>query len=185
MEGLYGKRMLIIGMGAIGSAIAKRAVAFEMKVIGLEKAIPGHLGEELTILPMEHLDNELESADVLVVAVPYTPETHNLIDARRIGLLKPGAMVIGISRGNIIEEDALVARLRDGTLAGAGLDVYAEEPVPADSPLWDTLNLVMTPHCAPVSSITDDREMDIILENVRRFVAGEPLLNVCDKVAGY
>jgi phosphoglycerate dehydrogenase-like enzyme len=185
MDGLYGKRMLIIGMGNIGSAIAKRAAAFEMKVVGLEKDVSGRLGEESALLPMDHLDNELERADVLVVAVPYTPETDNLIDARRIALLKPGAVVLGISRGKIIDEDALIARLREGTLAGAGLDVYAEEPVPADSPLWDTPNLVMTPHCAPVSPITDDREMDIIVENVRRFVEGEPLLNTCDKVAGF
>ena len=185
MDSLYGKRMLVIGMGAIGSAIAKRAAAFEMTVVGLDKATPGHLGEEVTVLPMEHLDNELETADIIVVAVPYTPETHDLINARRIGLLKEGAVVIGISRGNIIDEDALIARLHDGTLAGAGLDVYAQEPLPADSPLWDTPNLIMTPHCAPVAPVTDDREMDIIVENVRRFVAGEPLLNTCDKVAGY
>lgn len=185
LDGLCGKRMLIIGMGNIGSAIAKRAVAFEMTVVGLEKYLPGHLGEEITVLPMEHLDNELERADILVVAVPYTAETDNLIDERRIGLLKPGAMVIGISRGKIIDEDALVARLADGSLAGAGLDVFAEEPLPADSPLWDAPNLVMTPHCAPVSPVTADREMDIIVENVRRFAEGEPLLNTCDKVAGF
>lgn len=185
MDSLYGKRMLIIGMGTIGSAIAKRALAFEMTVIGLEREVSGRLGEEVTLLPMEHLDNELERADVLVVAVPYTRETDNLLDARRIGMLKQAAVVIGISRGKIIDEDALVARLRDGTFAGAGLDVYAEEPVPPDSPLWDTPNLIMTPHCAPVSPLTDDREMDIIVENVRRFVSGEPLLNICDKIAGY
>lgn len=185
MDGLCGKRMLIIGMGNIGSAIARRAVAFEMTVIGLDKGVPGHIGEDLTLLPMEHLDNELEDADILVVAVPYTPETDNLIDARRIGLLKHGAMVIGISRGKIIDEDALTARLRDGSLSGAGLDVFAQEPLPEDSPLWDVPNLIITPHCAPVSPVTSTREMDIIVENVRRFVEGEPLLNICDKRAGY
>ncbi len=136
MDGLYGKRMLIIGMGNIGSAIARRAVAFEMTVVGLDQGVPGHIGEDLTVLPMEHLDNELEAADILVVAVPYTPDTDNLIDARRIGLLKSGAMVIGISRGKIIDEDALAARLRDGSLSGAGLDVFAQEPLPrGQSPL--------------------------------------------------
>lgn len=185
MDGLYGKRLLIIGMGNIGSAIARRAVAFEMTVVGLDRGVSGQIGDDLSILPMEHLDNELENADILVVAVPYTPDTDNLIDARRIGLLKRGAMVIGISRGKIIDEDALVARLRDGSLSGAGLDVFAREPLPEDSPLWDVPNLIMTPHCAPVSPITADREMDIIVENVRRFVRGEPLLNTCDKRAGY
>lgn len=185
MDVLYGKRLLIIGMGNIGMAIARRAVAFEMTVIGLDPYVPGHLGEDISILPMEHLDNELQSADVVVVAAPYTAETANLIDARRIGMLKPGAMVIGVSRGRIIDEAALAARLRDGSLTGAGLDVYAEEPLPPDHFLWETPRLVMTPHCAPNSPRRRDLEMEITTENIRRFVAGEPLLNVCDKVAGF
>ena len=185
MQSLYGKRMLILGMGNIGSAIARRAIAFEMVVVGLDLRVPEQLAGEYPILPMEHLDNELESADVLVVAVPHTPETNNLIDAHRIATLKPGAMVIGISRGRIIDEAALAERLRDGTLGGAGLDVYAQEPLPADHFLWDTPNLVMTPHAAPNSPDTRKREMEITTENIRRFVAGEPLLNVCDKNAGF
>ncbi len=126
-----------------------------------------------------------DSDDVLVVAVPHTPETNNLISAHRIAALKPGAMVIGISRGRIIDEEALAERLRDGTLGGAGLDVYAQEPLPTDHFLWDTPNLVMTPHAAPNSPDTRKREMEITTENIRRFVSGEPLLNVCDKVAGF
>lgn len=185
MDSLYGKRMLIIGMGNIGTAIARRALAFEMTVVGLDPHVTGHLGEDLSVLPMEHLDNELEAADVMVVAAPHTTETDNLIDARRIGLLRPGAIVIGISRGGIIDEAALAARLREGTLAGAGLDVYAEEPLPPDHFLWDTPGLVMTPHAAPNSPITKDLEMEITMENVRRFVEDEPLLNVCDKAAGF
>jgi len=182
MESLFGKRMLILGMGNIGTAIARRALAFDMSVVGLDLFVPERAEGDYSILPMEHLDNELESADVLVVAVPHTPDTNNLIDARRIGLLKPGAMVIGISRGRIIDEDALAARLREGTLFGAGLDVFSEEPLPPDHVLWDTPRLIMTPHCAPNSADTRNREMEITTENVRRFVAGDPLLNVCDKV---
>lgn len=185
MDSLYGKRILIIGMGNIGTAIARRALAFEMTVVGLDVHVSGHLGEEMSLLPMEHLDNELESADILVVAAPHTPETDNLIDERRIGLLRHGAILIGISRGRIIDEAALAARLRDGTLAGAGLDVYAQEPLPPDHFLWDTPNLILTPHAAPNSPITRDMEMEITRENIRRFVEGEPLLNTCDKVAGF
>jgi phosphoglycerate dehydrogenase-like enzyme len=185
MDSLYGKRLLIIGMGNIGTAIARRALAFEMTVVGLDPHVTGHLGEDLSVLPMEHLDNELEAADVLVVAAPHTTETHNLIDARRIGSLKSGAIVIGISRGGIIDEKALAERLCEGTLAGAGLDVYVEEPLPSDHFLWDTPRLVMTPHAAPNSPITKDLEMEITMENIRRFIEGEPLLNVCDKVAGF
>ncbi len=185
MESLYGKRMLIVGMGNIGRAIARRALAFDMQVVGLDVMAPEQTTDDLTVLSMEHLDNEIGSADVLVVAVPHTAESHNLIDARRIGNLKQGAMVIGISRGRIIDEAALADRLRDGTLAGAGLDVFAEEPLPPDHFLWDTPHLVITPHCAPNSPVTRDREFEITHENIRRFVAGEPLLNVCDKVAGF
>lgn len=185
MESLFGKRMLILGMGNIGSAIAQRALGFDMEVVGLDLFVPERASGAYSILPMEHLDNELESADVLVVAVPHTSETHNLIDARRISLLKPDAMVIGISRGRIIDEEALAARLREGTLFGAGLDVFSQEPLPSDHFLWDTPRLIMTPHCAPNAADTRNREMEITTENVRRFVAGEPLLNVCDKVAGF
>lgn len=185
MDSLYGKRMLILGMGNIGTAIARRALAFEMTVVGLDLHVPDHLAGDFSILPLEHLDNELKSADVMVIAVPHTAETDNLIDVRRIGELKQGAMVIGISRGRIVDEAALAARLRDGTLAGAGLDVFAEEPLPPDHFLWETPRLVMTPHCAPNSPDTRNREFEITHENIRRFVAGEPLLNVCDKVAGF
>jgi phosphoglycerate dehydrogenase-like enzyme len=185
MTSLYGRRMLIVGMGNIGRAIANRALAFEMEVVGLDVMAPEQSTNGLTVLPMEHLDAELGKADVLVVAVPLTPDTTGLINADRIAALKPDATVIGISRGNIIDEEALAARLREGTLAGAGLDVYAAEPLPEDHPLWDTPRLVMTPHCAPNSPLTRDREFEITHENIRRFVAGEPLLNVCDKAAGF
>lgn len=185
MDSCYGKRMLVLGMGNIGSAIAKRALAMDMSVVGLDLFVPDVISAEPQILPMEHLDNELEEADVLVVAVPHTPETNGLIDARRIGLLKNGAKVIVISRGRIVDEDALVARLNDGTLSGAGLDVFAEEPLPADSPLWSTPNLVVTPHAAPNSPSTREREMDITFDNIRRFLDGDPLINVCDKAKGF
>jgi len=185
MYSVYGKRMLILGMGNIGRAIARRALAFDMDVVGLDLMAPEETTGDLRVLPMEHLDIELQTADVVMVAVPYTAETDNLIDARRIGLIKPDAVVIGISRGRIIDEAALAERLRDGSLAGAGLDVFAQEPLPADHFLWDAPNLVMTPHCAPKSAQTRDREFEITFENVRRFVGGEPLLNVCDKVAGF
>jgi len=185
MYSVYGKRMLILGMGNIGRAIARRALAFDMEVVGLDLMAPEETTGDLRVLPMEHLDTELESADVVMVAVPYTAETDNLLDGRRLGLLKPDAVVIGISRGRIIDEAALAERLRDGALAGAGLDVFAQEPLPADHFLWDVPDLVMTPHCAPRSAQTRDREFEITYENIRRFVEGEPLLNVCDKVAGF
>lgn len=185
MDSLYGKRILIIGMGNIGSAIARRALGFEMHVIGLDVRVPDVISGETPILSIEHLDHELRQADVVVVTVPRTAETEGMLDARRIGLLKDGALLIGVSRGRIVDEEALAARLREGSLAGAGLDVFSEEPLPPEHFLWDTPRLVMTPHCAPNSPSTRDREFEITVENIRRFVEDEPLLNVCDKVAGY
>lgn len=185
MYSVYGKRMVILGMGNIGRAIARRALAFDMEVVGLDLMAPEETTGDLRVLPMEHLDIELESADVVMVAVPYTADTDNLLDARRIDILKPDAVVIGISRGRIIDEAALAGRLRDGSLAGAGLDVFAQEPLPADHFLWDTPNLVITPHCAPRSAQTRDREFEITYDNIQRFLADEPLLNVCDKAAGF
>lgn len=146
MDSLYGKRMLILGMGNIGRAIAKRAIAFDMSVVGLDLMAPEESGEDLVVRPLEHLDNELEHTDVLMVAVPYTPDTDNLISAERIAKLKPGAIIIGISRGKIINEEAMAEALRSGALSGAGLDVFAQEPLPEDSFLWDVPNLVITPH---------------------------------------
>ncbi len=185
MQELYGRTMVIIGMGNIGTAIAKRALAFEMTVIGVDREPDGGEPGGATVRPIKDLDETLGIADVLVVAAPYTAETYQLLDARRIGLLPERAVVIVVSRGGIVDEEALADRLRNGTLAGAGLDVFATEPIPPDSRLWDTPRLIVTPHCSGGSNQTRNRVMDITIENVRRFVARELLLNVCDKRAGY
>ncbi len=185
MRELYGRTMVILGMGNIGTAIARRAVAFEMNVIGVDRDPRGGDRGDLTVWSVALLDDALASADVLVVAAPYTAETAQLVDARRIGLLPERAVVIVVSRGGIVDEEALADRLQNGTLAGAGLDVFATEPIPADSPLWDTPRLIVTPHCSGGSDQTRDRVLEITIENIRRFVANEPLLNICDKRAGF
>jgi len=185
MRELYGQTMVILGMGNIGTAIAKRALAFEMTVVGVDRNAAANDPGGVTVRPVEEIDEVLALADVLVVAAPYTPETHHLLDARRIGLLPERAVVIVVSRGGIVDEDALAERLRAGTLAGAGLDVFATEPIPPESALWDTPRLIITPHCSGGSNQTRNRVMEITVENIRRFVNGEPLLNVCDKRAGF
>lgn len=185
MQELYGRTMVIVGMGNIGRAIARRALAFEMTVVGVDREPLDTDATGLTVLPVQELDDALKRADVLVVAAPYTTETHQLLDARRIGLLPERAVVIVVSRGGIVDEGALVERLRIGTLAGAGLDVFATEPIPADSDLWDTPRLIITPHCSGGSNQTRRRVLEITIENIRRFTANEPLLNVCDKRAGF
>ncbi len=185
MQELYGRTMVILGMGNVGMAIAKRALAFEMSVIGVDRNVSSDEPAGLTVRSVEHLDDALAVADVLVIAAPYTAETHQLIDARRIALLPERAVVIVVSRGGIVDEEALSDRLRSGSLAGAGIDVFATEPIPVDSSLWDTPRLIITPHCSGGSNETRNRVMDITIENIRRFTVDEPLLNICDKRAGF
>lgn len=185
MHEVYGTTMVIVGMGNIGTAIARRALAFEMMVIGIDRDPASEAPAGVSIRSVSDLDETLRIADVLVVAAPYTAETHQLIDARRIELLPARAIMIVVSRGGIVDEAALAARLRAGTLAGAGVDVFETEPIPSESDLWDTPRLLITPHCSGGSSQTRNRVLDITIENIRRFMANQPLLNLCDKRAGF
>ena len=133
----------------------------------------------------EELPELLALADVVVLCVPLTAETRGLIDAEALATMKPGSYLVNIARGPVVDTDALTAALRDGHLAGACLDVTDPEPLPADHPLWAMDKVVITPHMAGRSAVTDERWRQLYLENLRRFAAGEPLLNVVDKDAGY
>jgi phosphoglycerate dehydrogenase-like enzyme len=137
------------------------------------------------VWPLDRLDEALGIADVVVIATPQTHLTRGMMDARRINLIKRDAFLIVISRGKIIDEAALIASLTEGRLAGAGLDVTYTEPLPPDDPLWDAPNLILTPHCSASSRQTSERTLAIARENMRRFIANEPLVNVCDKAAGF
>jgi phosphoglycerate dehydrogenase-like enzyme len=185
MRELTGATMVVVGMGNIGRAIAKRAIAFEMRVLGVDIQPSPAPDGVAAIWPLDRLDEALRQAEVLVIATPQTAETRGLIDARRIGLLPQDAYLVVVSRGRIVDEPALIAALQAGKLAGAGLDVTATEPLPPDNPLWDAPNLLITPHCSGASRQTSARVWDITTENIRRFVAGEALTNVCDKRAGF
>ncbi|MHB8648090.1 MAG: D-2-hydroxyacid dehydrogenase [Thermomicrobiales bacterium] len=185
MRELTGNTMVVLGMGTIGSTIARRGAAFEMRVIGVDmQTVEPPPGVE-AVWPLERLDEALGIADVVVVATPQTHLTRGLMDARRINLIKRDAFLIVISRGKIIDEAALIASLKEGRLAGAGLDVQYTEPLPPDDPLWGAPNIIITPHCSASSEQTRLRTLAIARENLRRFVANEPLTNVCDKRAGF
>lgn len=185
MRELTGNTMVVVGMGTIGSTIARRGGAFEMRVIGVDmQQIEPPPGVE-AVWGLDRLDEALGIADVVVIATPQTHRTRGLIDARRINLIKQDAYLIVISRGKIIDEAALIASLKEGRLAGAGLDVQYTEPMKPDDPLWDAPNLIITPHCSASSSQTQERGLAIARENLRRFVAGEPLTNVCDMKEGF
>ncbi len=185
MRELTGNTMVVVGMGTIGSTIARRGAAFEMRVIGVDmQTVAPPPGVE-AVWGIDRLDEALGIADVVVIATPQTHLTRGMMDARRIDLIKQDAYLIVISRGKIIDEAALIASLTEGRLAGAGLDVTYTEPLPANDPLWDAPNLILTPHCSAASTQTSERGMAIVRENMRRFVAGEPLTNICDKQAGF
>ena len=183
--GLTGLTLGMVGLGNIGRAIAKRGHAFDMTVIAVDAhEIPKP--DFVTELRLsDGLDDLLRRADVVAVTIPSTPQTMGLLGAEQLRLMKPTAYLLVVSRGGIVDEDVLTQMLRDGQLAGAGLDVTATEPLPADSPIWDAPNLLLTPHCSGRSAFTSASAMAIFHENLGRYLAGEPLTNLVDLKLGY
>jgi len=178
--------MGIIGFGAVGRSIAKRAAAFDMNVVAVDMFPQNKPDDVASLEGLDGLDTLLSQSDYVVVTVPYTEQTDNMIGAAEIAKMKPSAMLVGISRGGIINEAALVAALREGRLAAAALDVFDQEPLPAESELWDIENLLITPHVAGGSQYECDYILDIFRENIGRFVRGElPLRNQIDKQRGF
>lgn len=183
--GLAGRTMGIIGLGQLGRAIAKRAHAFEMDVIAVdvhEVPKPDYVSE---VRRLDGLADLMKRSDVVVVATPITEETRGMIGPDLLRAMQPTAFLLVISRGGIIDEPTLVDMLRTGKLAGAGLDVTAVEPLPVDNPLWDCPNIFITPHNSPSSSQTHYNVMAIMKDNLRRYLAGQPLTNLVDKKLGY
>jgi len=178
------KTVGIIGLGSVGRIIAKKCKALNMRVI----AVKQHMSEELFVdllLSPDELDHLLSSSDYVVLSVPLTPATYHLINAERLQKMKQHAFLINISRGQVIDERALLDALRAGKIAGAGLDVFDTEPLPADHPLWNFDNVIITPHCAALSPYYLDRAIALIADNVARYLRGREMLNVIDKQKGY
>jgi phosphoglycerate dehydrogenase-like enzyme len=172
---------LIVGVGGIGSETARLAEAFGMRVIGIDArrhdAPPGVFKLE----GPEALDALLPAADFVILTVPHTPETEGFMHRARFQRMKRTAFFINIGRGMTTRLDDLVAALRAGEIAGAALDVFEQEPLPVDHPLWTTPNVLITPHTAGYGPYLDDRRGAILLDNCRRFLAGQPLRNQVDK----
>ncbi len=183
---LTGSTMGIIGLGAVGRAVARRAVAFGMRVIAVDLL---SLEKPVTVEALwrpERLHDVLAVSDYVVVTVPYTAQTDGMIGAAEIAQMKPDALLVGISRGRIIDEAALIAALKSGHVRGAALDVFAQEPLPPDSELWDMPNVLITPHAAGGTQFEADYILDIFRENLDRFLRGElPLRNQVDKQRGF
>ena len=183
-EEVRGKVVCVVGLGKIGREVARLAAALDARVIGTVRTMRDRTAAELGVErlePMENLDDLLPHADVVVVATPHTDETHRLIDARRLGLMKSSALLVNVARGDVVDERALVDALEEGRLAGAALDVFEQEPLPPESPLWDLPNVFVSPHSASTVAAENGWIAELFCENLRRYRAGEPLLNVLDK----
>ena len=181
---LEGRTLGILGLGAIGEAVARKARALGMRVIGTRRSgAPTPHADR--IYPPSGTDEVLEESDAIVVLLPLTPETQGLLDRQRLSRMREGALLVNLARGGIVEEDALAESLKQGHLGGAALDVFDAEPLPPGNPLWDTPNLLITPHMAGLVGDYLDRALEIFFENLDRLERGAPLRNEVDRDRGY
>lgn len=182
-EELHGKTVGILGMGAIGQQVATTCRCLGMRALGLRRSEAAGGADEL--FAPDRLLEMLGRCDFVVVALPLTPGTRGMIGERELRAMKPTAYLVNMARGHIVDEPSLARALREGWIAGAALDVFAEEPLPAESEMWDLPNLILTPHMAGNFLAYLDRVMDILRDNLQRYVAGKPMINVLDKQRGY
>ena len=181
---INGKTMAIVGLGAIGLEIAKKAKAMDMRVIAAKREMTQEPFVDRLYRP-EQLLEMLSEADFVVVTLPLTDATQNLFGREQFAAMKSTAFFINVSRGGVVQEDQLIAALQENRLAGAGLDVFVEEPLPASSPFWDLPNVIITPHLAAISPVYLDRALQLFAENLAAFMDGKPLPTLIDKDRGY
>jgi phosphoglycerate dehydrogenase-like enzyme len=174
---LEGRTLLVLGLGGIGRRTAELASAFGMRVLGVKRSPGGPVGGVEEVHPPSALAKLLPQADAVVVTLPATRETAGLLDAEALDALPRGALLVNVGRGSVVDEQALVERLRSGQVGGAALDVFATEPLPASSPLWALDNVIVSPHMAALSARENERIVELFRDNLRRLIAGEPLRN--------
>jgi D-2-hydroxyacid dehydrogenase (NADP+) len=170
---LGGKTLLIVGLGAIGSRLAKLAKAFDMRVIATKRDPSTAQGVADEVLTPDRLLDLLPQADFVALTCPLTPATTNLIDGRALAAMKPSAYLINMARGRCVDEPALLAALKNGTIAGAAIDHFWDEPLLAESPFWDLENVIITPHTAGETRMYEENVLDILLENLGRLQDGK------------
>lgn len=179
-----GKTVGFIGTGAIAKEAAKRLQGFEARVVGLNTK-----GSDVQYFQKcysaDRIDEMLGMSDVVVVTIPYTDSSHHLINSSRISSMKEGAYFINIARGTIVDEEALIKALESGWIAGAALDVFEQEPLGRESPLWEMDNVIITPHNAFISDMKDERRYETIQGNMKSFIEGKEMRNVIDLGRGY
>ncbi|MDP2399863.1 MAG: D-2-hydroxyacid dehydrogenase [Burkholderiales bacterium] len=174
---LRGQTVIVVGLGTIGATVARFCQTLEMKVIGLRRS-PKRDGDPVDEMhTLDKLPALLPQCDWLVLACPYTKETHQLVNAKTLALMPKHAYLINVARGAVCDEKALIAALQSKQIAGAYLDVFEKEPLPADSPLWDIPNVIVSPHNASASAGNDDRAARVFTENLKLYAAGKPMDN--------
>lgn len=199
LDVIRGKTLGIVGYGSIGRETGRLASAFGMRVLALKRDpserrdagwCPAGLGDPEGKIPERWFGGEgcaemLSESDYVSVTLPNTPHTVKFVGAKEIAAMKPGSYIVNIGRGAVIDENALIEALRAGKIGGAGLDVFEKEPLPAESPLWDIEEAILTPHVSGDFRAYTDLACELFAENLRRFTAGRPLLNVVDPALGY
>lgn len=182
---IAGARVLVIGLGAIGTAVARRMTSLGAHVTGLRRTTSRPAENVSMVASIERLREFLPTADVVVVAAPHTRDSRQLIGAAELRLMTRDAILINVSRGQLVDEAALIEALRQESIGGAALDVFVDEPLKPDSPFWSLPNVLITPHTSGSRIDYWDRAVELFAENLRRFEQGQPLVNIVDKVAGY
>lgn len=196
---LRGATVGIVGYGSVGREVARLAQAFGMRVLAVKRDVRNLASDDYTlpgtgdpegdipdrIYPPQALRSFLKECDYVVLTVPLTPETRHMINADALAAMKSDAILINVARGEVVDEEALISALQEGTIGGAALDVYSQEPLPPESPLWALPNVIMSPHVSGFSPHYNERSVELFAENLRRFLAGEELINVVDRKRGY
>ncbi len=188
VETLRNKTLCLVGTGSIGRAVSDLARPFGMKILGVKRTVreddeAWNYADEL--YPTSDLHDALREADYVVATLPLTPQTEHLLDADAIAATRSGAYFVNIGRGRVVDERALVEALGEGRLAGAALDVFEVEPLPEESPLWEMENVIISPHSTDVVPDLNELQANLFCENLKRYLAGEPLVNELDKKLGY
>ena len=185
MVQMYGKTIAILGVGHIGSNLARICkVGLGMRVLGMSRTSRGDPNVDL-YFDHEGLRERLAESDVIAVCLASTPETVKMIDRDALASMKPTAFLVNVTRGDLIDEEALTEALRSGQIAGVGIDYTMVEPLPENSPLWDLPNVIITPHVAPITDQFGEHVVDFWCENIRRFVEGGPLSGIVNRLQGY
>ena len=182
---LRGKTLGIVGFGAIGREVAGMAGGFGMRILATKRRLEPEARLPDWVLPSDQIGRLLQESDYVVLSVPATPETIGMIGPEQMAAMRPSAHLINVSRGDVVDEPALIDALQQGRLAGAALDVFRTEPLPGDSPLWGMPNVLLSAHIAGLFDTYDAAIVELFATNLLRYLDDQPLLNVVDRRAGY